>query len=154
MSRKLIISTVILGIVIIVGYFFYTNYYLPSTVEFPPPLTNVDFPSDSIPYPTDWIDELNFPSEFTLVDSSTGTLPGATTQGWAAKFRFQGKPSDAVKIISSFMNENGWTIVENNKLDSGGSLLLVQRGQGSGIFVIDKSLEDSSQALIVATIFP
>ncbi len=157
MSKKLVVSAVILVIAILLGYFgyyIYTNYYLPSTVPLPPPLTNVDFPSEPMPYPTNWLDELKFPSEFTLVDSSSGTLPENVTQGWAAKFRYQGKPSDAAKIISSFLEEKGWTIVENKKLDSGGFSLLIQREQGNGIIVIDTDSSDASQTLIIATIFP
>jgi hypothetical protein len=153
MSKKLIIFAVLLGIVILIGYYVYTNYYLPSTVTLPPPLENVDFPSEPVPYPADWLDELKFPNEFTLVDSSSGTLPEATTQGWAAKFRYQGKPSEATKSISSFMKEKGWTVAEN-KLDSGGNLLLIQREQGSGIIVIDFDPNDASKSLVVATIFP
>lgn len=154
MSRKFIISIIILGIVIFIAYFLYTNYYLPSTATLPPPLENVDFPSEPVPYPTDWLDELKFPNEFTLVDSSTGTFPEATTQGWAAKLRYQGKPSDATKLISSFMKDKGWIIVEHNKLDSGGVLLVVQREQGNGIITVDVDPINVSQSLVMFVIFP
>ena len=154
MSKKLIIFAVLLGIVFLIGYYLYTNYYLPSTVTLPPPLENVDFPSEPIPYPTDWLDELKFPEEFRLVDTASGALPEATAQGWAAKFRYQGTPSECTELLSSFLEGNGWTIIENNKLDAGGFLLLIQREQGSGIIVIDIDPNDASQTLIIATIFP
>ena len=123
-------------------------------VTLPPPLENVEFPSDPVPYPTDWLNELKFPNEFTLVDSSSGTLPESTTYGWSAKFRYQGKPSEALKIISSFLEDKGWTIVENNNLESGGFSLLIQREHGNGIIVIDTDSRNASQTLIIATIFP
>jgi hypothetical protein len=157
MSRKLVTSAVILGIVILLayfGYYLYRTYSLPPIVPLPPPLASVEFPSEQTQYPVDWPDELKFPSGFMLVDSSSGTLPESTAQGWAAKFRYQGKPSEATKLISSFMEEKRWTIVENNKLDSGGFSLLIQREQGNGIIVIDSDPSDAAQTLIIATIFP
>jgi hypothetical protein len=160
MSKKVFLSVIGIGIFAIVisaclvGYYHYKNYYLPSKYTLPPPLENVDFPSEQTQYPADWPDELKFPNEFVLVDSSSGKLPENTVQGWAAKFRYKGKPSEAEKVMSPFLKERGWTIVESHRLDSGGYSLLIQLEQGSGIIIIDDDPNTMSESLIIATIFP
>lgn len=157
MSKKIITLLAIFGVVLLtayVGYYAYINYYLPSRVKLPPPLRNVEFPSEPTQYPEDWPDDLKFPEDFVLVDSTSGTLPESTTEGWSAKLRYQGKPSDAVELASAFFEEKGWTIFQKTRLDSGGFSLILQREQGSGIVVIDSDPNDASATLIIATLFP
>jgi hypothetical protein len=160
MLKKLIIFLAILGILGIivlmafVGYYLYLNYYLPKTATLPPPLANVDFPTEQVQYPADWPDELKFPEDLVLTDSSSGTLPDSAAMGWSAKLRFQGKPLEAEKIISAYFKDKGWTIVESTELDSGGFSLIIQREQGNGIIVIDTDPNNSSQTIIIATVFP
>lgn len=154
MAKRFVIILTILGIIILGAYILYSNYYLPTKYTLPSPLENVEFPTEQEQYPVDWFEELKFPSDFILVDSSSGTLPESTTQGWAAKFRYQGTPSDARESSMSFLEEKGWSIIENNKLDSGGYLLLVQREQRSGILIMDTDPNNSALTLIVATMFP
>lgn len=156
-SNKSLLLLSILGIVIFLGYlgyYLYINYYLPSTITLPPPLANVEFPSEQTRYPADWPKDLKFPDEFKPVDFSSGLLPENSTKGWSAKFKYQGEASEVTKIISGFFENKGWTIIEHNELDSGGSALLIQREQGSGVIVIDTDATNSSQTLIIVTLFP
>lgn len=157
MSRKLIISAVVFGIVASIaylGYYLYSTYYLPSTIKLPPPLENVEFPLEQTQYPEDWINDLRYPEEFVLVESTSGTLPEGASKGWGTKLRYNGKPSEAANALSKFLEENKWNIVEKSGLDSGGFLILIQRDQGSGIIIVDFDPNDPSQSLIIATIFP
>ncbi|MBP6569352.1 MAG: hypothetical protein KA270_19405 [Saprospiraceae bacterium] len=121
--------------------------------SFSPPLENVDFPSEQIVYPPDWPDEIRFPKEFVLVDYSSGLLPDNSKEGWSTKLRFYGNPSDAVKEASSYMEDKGWIVLQNDKLDSGGYLLLLQNEQGTGAIVIDPDPGNPSQTIIITTIF-
>jgi hypothetical protein len=151
----IVIFILILAILTIsLGYFFYTKYYLASQYKLPPPLANVEFPSNPKNYPSDWPADLRFPNDFVLVDSSSGKLPEGMATGWALKLRYEGKPADATNAITSFLKDQRWTIVERNKLDSGGFSLLIQREQGNGIVVIDVDPKNALHSLIIATIFP
>jgi hypothetical protein len=157
MSKKYTTTLALVGVVILlafVGYFVYTNYYLPSRIKLPPPLRNVDFPSEQIQYPANWPDDLKFPEEFALVDSATGELPETTSTGWSVKLRFKGQPSDAVEKTSDFFEEKGWAIIQKSQLDSGGFSIILEQDQGSGIVIIDSDLDDPTTTLIIATIFP
>jgi hypothetical protein len=156
MSKKLTIFLVILGVLILIaffGYYIYMNYYLPSIYHIPPKLANVDFPTEEKQYPTDWPNELKFPDDFLLVDFTSGTMPENSITGWSIKLRYQGKPSSAVEMLSTFFEDSSWTIVENDELDFGGFLLLIQREQGNGVIVIEIDPDNSLQTLVIATIF-
>jgi hypothetical protein len=161
MLRRLLIFLVIIailgviGLLAILGYSLYSNYYHPSTSStLPPPLANVDFPSEQIQYPSDWPNELTFPKDLELVDSSSGTMPDNSIKGWSAKLRYQGKPLDAEKMILAFFESHGWTIVDKKQLDSGGFSLLIQRKSGNGIIVIDTDPIHTSQTIIIVSVFP
>jgi hypothetical protein len=153
-SKMIIIGIISLLVLLSVSIYFTKFYRVNETPTLPSPLTAVSFPSESIQYPVDWPDDLKFPKDFVLVDSTSGTLPESTAKGWSAKLRYQGKPSEAETAITAFFEEKGWTIVENNPLDSGGATLLLQRNHGSGIIVIDVDPKNSSATLVVATFFP
>lgn len=157
MPKKTILALAVLGLFISILYlsnYYYAHYYLPSKFTVPQPLGNVEFSQGQAQYPAGWPDELKFPLAFTLVDSSTGTLSEETTMGWSVKLKFQGKPSDADMAISEFFRDNGWTIVESDQMDSSGYSLLIQRGQGNGIIVLNTDPNNPLQTLIIATIFP
>jgi hypothetical protein len=154
MAKRFVFILTILGIIILGVYILYLNYYLPTKYTLPSPLENVEFPTEQEQYPADWLEEFKFPSDFILVDSSSGALPESTVQGWAAKFRYQGTPSEATKAISSYLEKKGWTIVESNELDSSGFSFLIQREKGNGIIIIDTDPNNASQTLVIATIFP
>ena len=157
MTKKSILGLAFLGIIILVpilGYYFYTHYYLPSTLILPQPLANVEFPAGQAQYPADWPEELRFPPDFVLADASSGTLPEGTTTGWAVKLRIKGNPSEAKQLISEFLKDKGWTAVESDQLDSGGFSLIIKRENGNGIVVIDPDPNISSQTLVIVTVFP
>jgi hypothetical protein len=152
-SKMIIIGIISLIVLVILSIYLTRFYRVNTTPTLPSPLTAVSFPSEPTPYPTDWPEDLKFPKDFVLVDSTSGTLPESTTKGWSAKLRYQGKPSEAENATTAFFEEKGWTIVENNPLDSGGSTLLLQREQANGIVVIDVDPNDPSVTLIIATFF-
>ncbi len=157
MPKKVVLAILILIAIIVIpscGFFIYNNYYLPSKLILPPSLANVDFPDGQLQYPGDWPDELKFPSTFTLVDSSSGTLPGGTSTGWSAKLIVQGKPSEARQMVSDFFTGKGWMIVGSDQLDSGGFSLLIQNDSENGIIVIDADPKIPSQSLIIITVLP
>ena len=111
----------------------------------------VEFPSEAAQYPQDWPADLTFPSDFILVDSSSGTLPEGSKKGWSMKFRYASSSSDAEAAATSFLQSSGWQIVQNEPLDSTGYSIIIQRDQASGIVIIDTDTEDSSSSLILAT---
>lgn len=118
-----------------------------------PPLAAVPFPSPTIAYPADWPSELRFPESFVLVEATSGTLPDGSTKGWSAKLRFKGSPNQAVEALTLFLGNGGWQI-RQLPLDSGGSLLLVQRQgkSGNGTVIIDPDPSDSTSSRILAGI--
>jgi hypothetical protein len=157
MSKKIVALAVILAALLLsvyIGYYFYINGYFPPTFTLPSPLESVEFPSEPAEYQEDWPDDLIYPTDFVLVDSSSGTLPEDSTKGWSAKLRFQGKSLEALTAITAFFEGKGWTIIDKSSLASGGFTLILQREQGNGIVVIDIDPQHSSQTLIIATLFP
>lgn len=122
----------------------------------PPPLAEVDFPSQPVDYPPDWPSLLIYPEQFVLVDASSGTLPEDTsTNGWAAKLRYQGTVEEAAEQMKSFFEPNGWQVVEQSELDGGGVLLLMAQTEPAGtvIVVLDPDQDNSSETRILATVF-
>lgn len=121
----------------------------------PPPLKNVEFPTQVIAYPTDWPIELRYPEQFSVVEVSSGTLPDSASTGWAVKLRYAGDLKSAANILSSFFAEKGWQIVERTELDSGGVLLVIERGDKStGIVIMDTDASNPDYTNIIATVFP
>jgi hypothetical protein len=166
-ARGLWIGLAVLAFVVvaIVGYWLLTSptRNVPVKVTppdvlvatFPPPLANVEFPTQIAEYPTDWPVELRFPEEFTLADTSSGKLPEQDSVGWSAKLRYHGDPKSAADALSAFLIEQGWQIGQRTDLDSGGVLVLIEKdGGGSGIIVIDSDISDLTYSNIVATVFP
>lgn len=125
------------------------------TVTLPPPLAGVEFPAQVVDYPADWPLDLRFPAAFTLVETSSGTLEGGA-EGWGAKLRYPGQPQAAADELSSFFTAAGWQVAERVELDSGGLLLLVQRGEddGSGAIVLDPDVDAPGTTKILLTVFP
>ncbi len=125
------------------------------TITLPPPLAGVEFPTQAIAYPPEWPADLRYPDEFSVVETSSGTLADDST-GWAAKLRYTGDPQSAADLLSSFFTERGWRVVERTELDSGGLLILVQHDEkkSSGALVIDPDTSDPGYTKVVATVFP
>lgn len=121
----------------------------------PPPLKNVQFPTQVIAYPTNWPIDLRYPEQFSVVEVSSGTLPYSTLVGWAVKLRYAGDLKSAALILSSFFTQKGWQIVESTDLDSGGVLLMIERGDKStGIVIMDIDASNPAYTIILATVFP
>lgn len=118
----------------------------------PPPLIGVDFPDQVIDYPAGWPGDLRFPQEFQPSDFSSGVFPGATQSGWSAKLRYAGSPSNASQALSAFFSNQGWQVIEQDTLDSGGFLLVVEKGtQGSGLLIVDS--DSTGGTLVLTTIY-
>ena len=124
----------------------------PSGID-PSSLANVEFSSEVSQYPNDWPADLIFPQEFYLVDSSSGTLPEGSKDGWSMKLRYDASSSEAEEIVIAFLEDNGWSIINNTPLDSIGYSILIRQDQESGIVIIDSNPKDASKSLILATIF-
>ena len=116
-------------------------------------LADVEFPSEISQYPEEWPADLIFPQEFYLVDSSSGTLPEGSKDGWSMKLRYDASSSEAEEIVIAFLEDNGWSIINNTPLDSIGYSILIRQDQESGIVIIDSNPKDASKSLILATIF-
>jgi len=125
------------------------------TVTLPLPLAKVEFPTQAVAYPPEWPADLRYPEEFSLVETSSGALPGGS-KGWAAKLRYRGDPQSAADLLSSFFTARGWRVVERIELDAGGFLILVQQHEkrNSGALVIDPDTSDPGYTKVVATAFP
>jgi len=153
----LILAVFVLGLFALVLYRFVFSgnkgQYIQSLGVDPSSLAFVEFPSEAAQYPEDWPKDLTFPSDFTLVDFSSGKLPEGSKNGWSIKLRYAASPSDAEVAATSFLQSSGWQIVQNEPLDSIGYSIIIQRDQGSGIVIIDTDPEDSSSSLILATYF-
>lgn len=157
MSKKLALLIIILGVGILavfIGFNLYRNYNRPSQVSLPSPLEHIEFPAEPTQYPADWPDEFRLPDDFVLLDSTSGTLPENTTKSWSAKLKYQGKPFDALNVMTEALQEKGWVVIQSNRLDSGRALLLLQRGGSQASVVIDTDPNDSSVSLVIATYFP
>lgn len=120
-----------------------------------PPLKNIPFPNKEIAYPENWPIDLVFPTEFKLLETTTGKLSSQSPQGWAAKLLFSGSPIIAADTLSTFLQEKGWRIVSRENLESGGAILLVDKedAASTGILVIDLDNGSSNKTRVVATIF-
>jgi hypothetical protein len=136
------------------GYQYYKKIYLPSTISFPAPIVNVDFPEEEIYYPTDWPKVFIFPSDMILVDYSLGVMSDQATRGWSAKYRFKGNPVGAKNLLEKFIEKNKWVVTKNTKIDSGGYVILFSIENGEGIAVIYRDSNDESQSLILVTLIP
>ena len=152
----ILIGGVAFSLLIAVGlYFYFARSYQATRVRtLPSPLKDVEFPAERASYPADWPSDLIWPKEFKLVDSASGTLPGSTSKGWSAKFRYSGELSGAVKAVSGFLEGDRWTVVQTSRLDSGAWSVLLERSQGSAIVVMDSDPDDASQTLVIATFLP
>ena len=121
----------------------------------PPPLEDVEFPTGPAEYPTDWPEALEFPEGFVLADAAGGSLPDATVEGWSAKLRYAGDSSSAAAAVGAFLGVEGWGVVEQTDLDSGGILLLLETSSGgTGIIVIDVVPSQPGFSLVEVTLFP
>jgi hypothetical protein len=122
----------------------------------PPPLENVEFPTEKINYPRDWPVELRYPDEFMLVETSSGSSELGGPKGWAAKLRIEADPQSSADLLASFFTTQGWEINEREELDSGGVLILIERNSGAnqGIIVIDPDQTNPSYTNILASVFP
>jgi hypothetical protein len=120
-----------------------------------PLLADVKFPTQKVDYPVEWPQELRYPDQFTLVQTSSGMESGGI-KGWAAKLRYTGSLKDAADLLSSFFTSNGWQIAERNELSTGGLSLLIERNnrQNTGLIVLESDPADSNSIRIVATVFP
>lgn len=132
-----------------------TPVELPSS-SLPAPLANVAFPTQVVPYPPEWPADLRYPEQFGVVETSSGTMPSGGAKGRAAKLRHKGDATSAADAMSSFFTAKGWQVVQRSALDSGGMLLLVQKGdrQHSGIVVIDPEPGNADYVRILATVVP
>jgi len=151
---------IILVIGVCVAFFARRTPAQPSPKEIVPtlpgPLAAVEFPSQVTTYPPDWPPDLRYPVQFSLAEATSGVLPQGITKGWAAKLVYQGDPRSAADLLSTFFTSKGWQIIERTELDSGGFLILLQRGdkQHTGAVVIDPDTKRPGYTKIVTTIFP
>lgn len=120
----------------------------------PSSLSGVAFPTQPIEFPPDWPDDLHFPGEFTLVETTSGTLEGGVA-GQGAKLLFEGASEEASELIISSLEANDWHMVENVQLDSGG-LVLAFEGidrQASLLIVLEGDEHQSGIVRVVVTVF-
>lgn len=147
----LAVAVLLAGVLI---FLFLSRQSQSDTPTLESPLKDVPFPTQTIPYPEDWLDELRYPKEFQLVDVSFGTLPDSNTKGYAAKLRFQGAPQSAADLLLSFFSEKGWKVAEQSSGGSGIVILIQDSENKSGTVIIDSDSGDSNNAIILVTIFP
>lgn len=121
----------------------------------PAALSSVEFPEESIAYPGDWPADLKFPTDFILVDTSSGSIGSGNPVGRAAKLRFGVGPSLAAEQLSVFLTEKGWSVETVDK-GSNGILLFFERdgGKNQGILVIVPDEQNQNFAKIMALVFP
>lgn len=119
----------------------------------PPPLAHVEFPELPTDYPADWPSEYRYPDTMPLVEAASGNIVGGDAYGWTAKHRFSGDPQEAADVLASWLQGNGWNVVERFSSDSGGFVLLVQRGEeGTGVITIDVDPSRLGASLIASTL--
>ena len=118
------------------------------------PLAGVEFPALAATYPPQWPAELDYPEQFIVVETGSGTLPESDVRGWAAKLRYEGDVGSAADLLSSFFMSQGWHIVEKTELGSGGFLMLIEgeSGKGTGIVVIDPDPNDVRHTRALVTV--
>jgi hypothetical protein len=67
--------------------------------------------------------------------------------------RFHGGAEDAAEQLAAFFRDRGWEIHDTTRVDSGGLVFLVTRGEGSGVIVTDPEVGVPDSALILVTVF-
>lgn len=119
----------------------------------PPPLEGVDFPDESIQYPSEWPVELHYSSEFLPLEAEQGMLPDKTSTAWIAKHRFLGSPDDAALLLIDHYSSDGWEVV-SYPLDSGGALVTLTRNNGTstGTLLIDSDSQDIAATVVLTTV--
>lgn|GEM_PF-6706690 len=119
------------------------------------PLASVDFPKQGVAYPSGWPIELRLPRQFTLLDTTSGSLPKGDGEGWLAKFRYSGPPNKAADELTSFWTSGGWH-VSTEILDTGAVLLDIERNDrknlGSFICDIDQDRPSVTRVLMFVRI--
>jgi hypothetical protein len=120
-----------------------------------PVLADIPFPQQSAEYPSQWPDDLRYPRQFQVVDTTMQRAGRKARQGWAAKLRYKGTPAHASEDLAAFFSERGWRIVERTELEYGGYLLLIARdgSLGSGSIVVGADEQNSGAARVLATVF-
>lgn len=153
-TRRNIVIAFFIVIAGAVMFVFLARQSQPEVPTVQSPLKDVSFPIQTIPYPANWLDELHYPEQFQLVDTSFGALPVTNTKGYAAKLRFQGAPQAAADLLLSFFSEKGWKVVEQSSSGSGIVILIQSNKNKNGTVIIDSDSGDSNNAIILVTIFP
>jgi len=153
-KRGILLALIVLSVGILI-FLFLSQRSQSETPALPSPLEGVYFPTQTISYPSDWLDELRYPEEFHLTEASSGKMMESEKIGWAAKLIYEGKLIDAQEEMVTFFESNGWQVVQSTQLDSGGSLIIINNTNGgSGMVVIDLDQNDPDYIRIEAVVFP
>jgi hypothetical protein len=106
-----------------------------------------------VDYPDDWPIDLQFPIEFTLVESNSGESVGGSSHGWTAMYRLDDSVDEAESILRKHFTDSGWEIPVVEKQDENGYTFLLEKGESNGFIVIEADPDKRNQTLIMATFF-
>ena len=90
-----------------------------------------DIPSDQIPYPDGWPQDLRYPQELELVHAQ-----GSTEVGWEAALTYRGTAKEASDMLEKFFTNNGWVITDRTIQDENNFGLFIRRDDKQGFIVI------------------
>lgn len=118
-----------------------------------PSISSLDIPEQAVDYPDDWPIDLQFPIEFTLVESNSGESVGGSSHGWTAMYRLDDSVDEAESILRKHFTDSGWEIPVVEKQDENGYTFLLEKGESNGFIVIEADPDKRNQTLIMATFF-
>ena len=125
--------TVVLGTILVLSLIFFTPQAKKQTPQ-PEDYTlydSFDIPSDQIPYPDGWPQDLHYPQQLKLVHAK-----GSTEAGWEAALTFNGTAKDASDILENFFASKGWAVTDRTIVDDNNFGLFIGRNDNQGIIII------------------
>ena len=155
--RNYLIVFSILFIAGLIAYLY--SYFKPYNIDTSvsrPEATVTTTPNNTLDlggYPDDWPEELIYPDEFTLIETSSGTLVDGADIGWGAVLEYTGSIEDAIDLMESHLTSHGWTIISRDEVDNNG-ILVVDDDNENGQSIVTFIADENGIIVIHPLIFP
>lgn len=119
-----------------------------------PPINGEYFPTQQVPYPPDWPNDLRYPDEFILVETVVSPTFADGTRMWDAKLRYKGDLKTADRLLSQFLTAKGWQIIDHIESLKRGITVMIERNNqlNSGGLLLNSDTEHPDDVIILVTI--
>ncbi len=115
--------------------------------------SSIEIPDDKISYPEDWPEDLIFPKDFVLLDTSSGLSTESSRQVWTATFKFKGEIKVAGEKILQHFSENGWTESVPNQESNVDIVCFLKKDNSEGLIVLEKDETKNGLTYIMINFF-